>query len=600
MKKRLLVLLLISLLVLTTTLAGCSADTESEDQNEPSTDAEDTTGDETALEEWQKLEKYETPITLTTDRWIGSEEEMESWDNGPYVQWAKENLGIIWKPKFVASGYDEHLEKLQVLAASSDLPDVIADANHLLGEFYNNGFIRVLQDDIERWGSPLTKYVAIEEYQNVYDNAGFAGFSNEEGKFYAIPLVPDILKAGVFEKLFYRQDILEELGYDEPTNIDELEEVLEAYVDQYDDYAFVTEGWLFGTAHQVFSTFDANPGVYYEKDGEIVYGSVQPEVKTALARLRDWYQKGIIASDYDTKNLDEEFSSIAQGNHFMTGGQVWFPGWMQPQLAENVSTGLLAPMPFIADSEGNTGTFVTNTNIGWPAAITTNCEYPEAIIYEMNENFESFLRNDVDLREMFEFKYPVTALQDPTNPEVVAEKGMGEAEYNYTAEEVGPGFLNKGNQKSPGLSYGDSRASSLMNNISAVLDVFNSNDRDMTATLESLEGAQKAWFFDAYTSNGEIRGNSEATGASMDNYQIVKDAIDNGQIKYDNGYSWIYIPEAQNEFWGTLNDLEHTYFHEIIKGERPLDDFDKFVSEWKAGGGELILEQKNEMFQKNQ
>ena len=31
------------------------------------------------------------------------------------------------------------------------------------------------------------------------------------------------------------------------------------------------------------------------------------------------------------------------------------------------------------------------------------------------------------------------------------------------------------------------------------------------------------------------------------------------------------------------------YVYAIIKGERPLDDWYKFISEWKASGGDQIL-----------
>ena len=35
----------------------------------------------------------------------------------------------------------------------------------------------------------------------------------------------------------------------------------------------------------------------------------------------------------------------------------------------------------------------------------------------------------------------------------------------------------------------------------------------------------------------------------------------------------------------------------VISGEIPLDDFDKFVSEWKARGGDELTQEANEMYQ---
>lgn len=43
--------------------------------------------------------------------------------------------------------------------------------------------------------------------------------------------------------------------------------------------------------------------------------------------------------------------------------------------------------------------------------------------------------------------------------------------------------------------------------------------------------------------------------------------------------------------------MESKTFSEIVYGKAPLSDFDKFVEEWKAGGGELITKEVNEWYQ---
>lgn len=39
------------------------------------------------------------------------------------------------------------------------------------------------------------------------------------------------------------------------------------------------------------------------------------------------------------------------------------------------------------------------------------------------------------------------------------------------------------------------------------------------------------------------------------------------------------------------------YFAQIISGEIPLTDFDTFVTEWKAKGGDELTKEANEMYQ---
>ncbi|MNI52920.1 hypothetical protein D3C73_1077280 [compost metagenome] len=47
-----------------------------------------------------------------------------------------------------------------------------------------------------------------------------------------------------------------------------------------------------------------------------------------------------------------------------------------------------------------------------------------------------------------------------------------------------------------------------------------------------------------------------------------------------------------------LTALTQKYFAQIISGEVPLSDFDKYVAEWKAKGGDELTKEANEMYQK--
>ena len=45
-----------------------------------------------------------------------------------------------------------------------------------------------------------------------------------------------------------------------------------------------------------------------------------------------------------------------------------------------------------------------------------------------------------------------------------------------------------------------------------------------------------------------------------------------------------------------LDKLELEYFTGIIMGTRPIEDFDKYVEEWKANGGDQITAEVNEWY----
>lgn len=608
MKKvvKILSLMLVLIMVVAPSITGCTGSGNEDTSNgventpEPSLTPDESAEPTVELEEWQKFKKYDPPITLTTDRFLTPDQDPALWEENAHVQWAKENLGIIWEPKFTAVDHADAVQKIQLYAASNDLPDVIVDGGiGLLKEMNDGGNLLVLQDYVEKYGSPLTKYIWLDEYQEMYKGNGYKGISNEEGKFYAIPLVADPLRSGLYEKGFIRKDILDEMGFDIPTNIAELDEVFAAYKEKYpNNGALVSEGWMFGTLSSIFSAFGASPNHWIEKDGQLVYGGVQPEVKNALAKLNEWYKKGYIVKEFDAVNWTDEAMKFAQGDFLAITGHVWLPGWLGPQLSDKISTAVMAPLPFLEGTDGVANTYQSGLTIGWPAAITSNCKYPEAVIYEMNEVLESGMRNEEDLRAMFDFKYPVTDPRQPINPDEVAELGLGVAKYDYPEELEGPaGFLNGGNATSPSICLGNdnSRPNIMGRYANAALEELLKNNGDMQKTFENLPTGMNTWFKSSYVDHGEVKGNSMATQASLSNYAIIKDAIEKGIVKYDFITGSIKT-ESYDEYWGALFGMEQTAIRAIIKSEIPLDDFDKFVTEWKASGGDQLTTEMNEWY----
>ncbi len=613
--KKMLALLTAFTIVLTTfTACGGSDDSGSADKSatpkptvaatntDDTAKSDDGTGEEAPADSGFTLsQKFDPPITLTTDRWISSEEEMTKWDENPLITWTRENLGIIWKPKFVAANYDDHNQKLTLLAASNDLPDVLADAGGSLNEYYSKGFLRVIEDDIRQWGSPMVQYLTLDQLREIMGKNAFSRVATDDGKAFAIPLTFDPLEAMGSNKLFYRKDLADEMGYDEPTNVKELEDMMQGFVDKYNKPALFAAGTMLDN-HYLFTLFGVQPRAFYERDGELVYGSVQPEMKQALATFADWYKRGIIAADFDTKSFWDELKTIPLDNYMVNGGEVWFPGAYQTMIEENYSKALLWPLPLLEGANGKVNPYYIGQPMGWPAAITTNCEYPEAVIYEMNELYESYQRNDPVMRERFGNKYPITPERKPINPEEVAEKGAGAGKYDYTAEEEGPGFLNAGRASSISVAYGFKTPTFCSGSVKTILESFNKNNGDMSAIEQDLEGSALSYFRNYYLNHGEVKGFSNSTGASLNNYKYLSDGIANGTIKFDLGLGpWGFFSQALEDYWfaeGGLEDQEKEIVNKIIKGEVPVDDYDKFITDWYANGGEEILKDRRELYNK--
>jgi putative aldouronate transport system substrate-binding protein len=48
------------------------------------------------------------------------------------------------------------------------------------------------------------------------------------------------------------------------------------------------------------------------------------------------------------------------------------------------------------------------------------------------------------------------------------------------------------------------------------------------------------------------------------------------------------MTDTMEEKWGNLLNLENESFMRIIVGDKPLDYFETFVSEWRKQGGDTI------------
>ncbi|MHB8961858.1 MAG: type 2 periplasmic-binding domain-containing protein [Saccharofermentanales bacterium] len=544
-------------------------------------------------------DKYDPPITLTTTRTVTSADQMDAWKANPYIVWCEEKLGIIWEAKYVAASEDEHVTQLTLLAASNDLPDVLADGSEIFPTLYKSGNIRVIEDDINQYGSPMVKGI-FTEYKETLGVEGVANKTNPEGKLYCIPHVLDPTEAGAYETLYIRMDITEDLGFDKPTTLPELEELMGAYKAAYpDEFPYRTEASTYGTSGMIFSLFGVSPGWFYdpEGDGTYTYGAIEPGMKNAIAKLAEWYKKGWMDPYYHKISAGDYNTQFVNGQGLINAGMGWFANWAQTQLSLNSEDAYIEPLGFLKGTEGNEDySFRTWLPTGWPAAMSTNCEHPEAVIMEMNELYESVMRNDPDMRAKYGNKYPVTEIQSPLNQEAV-DAGTAVPEFNYSEDEIGPGFFNYGTQTntSPvGVHlYGDSTVGSTSKNSKATLEAFLANNRDLEATKAALKGTAYETYFTSLLKETAGLGQELAVYSKLTNLQMLGDNIASGKIKHlmnSREYSDAGI-QSLIDYGEALGEMEKQYFNDIVRGVRPLDDWDKMIEQWKSNGGSKILEE---------
>ena len=132
------------------------------------------------------------------------------------------------------------------------------------------------------------------------------GFSTStvDGKRYGIPRYSG--GNGSDSVIWIRQDWLDKLGLEGPETLEDIEKIMDAFVNQdpdgngKDDTIGVTLGmknniatwmadgsWIFGAYG------DYLPGLWSkDADEKLVFGSIQPSIKQGLAKLNEWFEKG--------------------------------------------------------------------------------------------------------------------------------------------------------------------------------------------------------------------------------------------------------------------------------------------------------------------
>jgi putative aldouronate transport system substrate-binding protein len=155
-----------------------------------------------------------------------------------------------------------------------DLTDLLAD---YMPDYYN----AIIQNDT--W----MKYMTTDDGLI----GGIYGFNQTE--------------LGLNQGYFIRQDWLDELGLDTPSTIDDWENVLTAFKDNYDisDPLLLSSNLTSPISYALDSgNFDiedaSNLAFYLDDDGNVVCCFTSEEYGDYIALLADWYQKGLIGTNF--------------------------------------------------------------------------------------------------------------------------------------------------------------------------------------------------------------------------------------------------------------------------------------------------------------
>ncbi|WP_128658160.1 extracellular solute-binding protein [Paenibacillus sp. 598K] len=555
MTKRKNMALALAMTMLLGTAAGCAGGNNTgnagggnaQGSQPPVTEGESGTGATTGTADG----KYDPPIEVTAVRSVAASLKFENGDTISDNAWTRlyeDELGIKLKYLWVSDN-TQYEQKLNVMMASGELPDIMPVPGVKMKQLYDAGLLADLSALLEQYGSEHTLDFLGRDGGNALDSATFGG------KLVGLPLNPGSTDSAPL--LWIREDWRTKLGLPEPRTMDDLLKIAEAFVSQDPDgngkpdtVGLGVDKLLFaglGGLEGFFNGYHAYPGIWVEQgDGSLAYGSVQPEMKTALAKLAELYKAGIIDREFGVKNTEQLIQDFNSGRLGIYYGQHYTPILLQDGKNNNPDLELKPyPLPSADDQPAKPQMAFS---IPEYYVVSKDAKHPEAAIKLLNAYLEPRSRED----------YPVEEYSNNGDVE----------KWQYA--------LLKGSNPTQNL---DSYV-----NVKKALEA---NDRSILD-----ETTPDPYVFDTLSSyyNGEVAGWG---------YTMVFGEGGAQSLLHDYNERNAFQPTAFNsapttamsEQQATLSKLELETFTKIIMGEASVDAFDSFVESWKRLGGDLMTQE---------
>lgn len=541
-------------------LAGCLVLTGCNKQQTEKTDTAEHT------QEWKTAEttpfgRYPEEVIYTLGKMTGMNNSNlpkgDTYEDNGYTRYLKKQLNIQNKDVFEAGENDNYQETVSMTIASRELPDVmVVNDMDMLQLLVDNDLIEDLTQVYEDCTSSRIKDIYNSYGSEILDNVTF------NGKLMALPETniddgPSLC--------WLRKDWMDKLGLDAPKTVEDVENIVHEFVQKdpggngkgetvglvCDDE--LTGGCGYSYEYQndiIFASFGAFPKQWiYNKDGEVVYGSVQNEAKAALGKLRQMYQQGTLDNNFlmrESSNIIELIVSGKCGSFF---GPWWSPNNPLMSAMQKNPNAEWQPYLIQTDKDGQTSFASQNPNDKY-VVVRKGYKHPEIVMKIVSVLFDDLRYDEEDVREMERY------YQDNVDP---------------TAR---PLAIN--------VDYKDA----LMRCYDSLKDAI--QGRKKLEDLGLLEGAY-------YISCSKYLDRKKDTSAQKSwedwaayaSRMTACSVLRKGQTRQVKSLFFGETKTMKSNWW-RLEELEKKVYLEIVTGQKPLSYFDEFVKEWNRQGGEKI------------
>lgn len=498
-------------------------------------------------------------VTIALGRVVGSDNKFkngETIEDNVHTRWAKEKFGINFKTEWTVGTGEAYTTKLRLLMNSNEkLPDVFTMNDPTLeNQLVESGKVMDITEAFEKYASPRIKEL-YAEYPEIWNTV------SHDGKYYGLPTFN---ANSSFSVLWIRQDWLDKLGLKAPTTIDEMEAVMDAFVNgdpdgngekdtiglslslkkglsAVKDTFMVSSDFLFG--HSAIPTYWTEGA-----DGKLQYGSVQPTIKEGLVKLSEWMKKGYLDKDAGAADESKAAESFVQGKSGMVFGPTWMATWpFNPDMKFDYKA---VPIPAGIDGKMGFGS-----------------EPQSSVRFYFDKDFKH-------IDAFFDY---LDAIMGPGFYDPSSEFAYGWAEgYDYIMVDGKPVYDA---DQIPGGSVDVKKYTIYGNDIQTP-------KKELEVMAKLGQGNAPETPYEMYFS---ARPKKWAEAAA-----VLQTYLDEAAV-FDK---FTGPPTATMAEKGELlRKMENETFLKIIYGQQSPDTFDSFVEKWKSSGGDAITEEVNEWYQ---
>lgn len=532
------------------------------------------TGQETSRKNQENLdEKYEiartTPfgkypeeITYTLGKMTSSNNsnlpEGDTYEDNVYTRYLKEMLNIQNIDVFEEDSVT-YYDIVDMAITEKNLPDVmLVEGLDHLQTLVENDMIADLTESYEDCASERIKDIYASYDESVMGNVTF------DGKLMALPETN--ISDGP-QLLWLRKDWMDQLGLEDPRTLEDAEQIIMEFVTK--DPGGNGPGKTIGLACEseicgemghnyeyhldnMFAAYNSYPQQWMKDEaGNLVYGGVQPETRKALARAREWYEKGILDKQFLTQTNNNIGDAIIEGKCGAFFGPWWAPN---NPLMEAVQKNLNAKwQPYLISNtpEGKTRYAQQNASTQY-VVVRKGYQHPEIVMKTISVLFDYVRYRDLDNEDFIHYyQWNVDPTARPMNINV---------DYNDA--------LNR--------CY-DALTSALQGK----------------RETDSMELLEQSYYEHCLTYLQNPRKATADQWAAYTSRITACEILKKAQTQEVKTYCFAQT-DTMRSVWWKLKEMQKEAYLEIITGAKPVDYFDTFVAQWYENGGREILREVNE------